>query len=189
MLGLLDLTLGRPDEATERLLHLTATERPEFNPLIGHWSIPDLIEAAARSGRLEETADRFDRYANWVRVLAFRAPPVRAGALPGADGGWGRARAIRGGAGAGRVRLAIPDGAHRAPLRRVAPAPAPAARGTTASAKGGRSLPPGRHGRRGRSAPKRSSVRQGRRPGSGTPRRSTSSHLRSCRSPAWSPPG
>jgi DNA-binding CsgD family transcriptional regulator len=67
MLGLLDLTLGRPDEATERLLPLTATERPEFNPLIGFWSIPDLIEAAARSGRLEETADRFDRYANWVR--------------------------------------------------------------------------------------------------------------------------
>ena len=67
MLGLLDLTLGRPDEATERLLPLSATERPEFNPLIGLWSIPDLIEAAARSGRLEETAERFDRYANWVQ--------------------------------------------------------------------------------------------------------------------------
>ncbi len=67
MLGLLDLTLGRPDEATERLLLLTAIERPEFNPLIGLWSIPDLIEAAARSGRLDETADRFDRYASWVQ--------------------------------------------------------------------------------------------------------------------------
>src|SRR5262249_51182090 len=49
MLGLLDLTLGRPDEATERLLPLTTTEHPEFNPLIGLWSISDLIEAAARS--------------------------------------------------------------------------------------------------------------------------------------------
>jgi DNA-binding CsgD family transcriptional regulator len=67
MLALLDLTLGRPDEATERLLPLTAVERPEFNPLMGLWSIPDLIEAAARSGRLDETAERFDRYKSWVR--------------------------------------------------------------------------------------------------------------------------
>jgi DNA-binding CsgD family transcriptional regulator len=67
MLGLLDLTLGRPDEATERLLLLTAVERPEFNVQVGLWSIPDLIEAAARSGRLHETAERFDRYTSWVR--------------------------------------------------------------------------------------------------------------------------
>jgi DNA-binding CsgD family transcriptional regulator len=65
--GLLDLTLGRPGEATDRLLPLTALERPEWNPLIGLWSIPDLIEAAARSGRLDETADRFDRYAGWAQ--------------------------------------------------------------------------------------------------------------------------
>ena len=31
------------------------------------WSIPDLIEAAARSGRLDETADRFHRYSDWAR--------------------------------------------------------------------------------------------------------------------------
>ena len=67
MLGLLDLTLGRPDEATERLLPLTAIERPEWNPLVGLWSIPDLIEAAARSGRLDETAEQFDRYTSWVK--------------------------------------------------------------------------------------------------------------------------
>lgn len=67
MLGLLDLTLGRPDEATGRLLLLTAIERPEFNPLVGLWAIPDLIEAASRSGRLEETAEQLDRYASWVR--------------------------------------------------------------------------------------------------------------------------
>ena len=67
MLALLDLTLGRPDEATERLLPLTAVERPEFNPLIGLWSIPDLIEAAARAGRLDETAERFHRYKCWVQ--------------------------------------------------------------------------------------------------------------------------
>jgi DNA-binding CsgD family transcriptional regulator len=68
-LGLLDLTLGRPSEATDRLLLVSAGERPESNPLIGLWSIPDLIEAAARSGRLDETVDRFDRYADWVKHL------------------------------------------------------------------------------------------------------------------------
>jgi DNA-binding CsgD family transcriptional regulator len=66
-LAQLDLTLGRPGEATDRLLLVTALERPEWNPLIGLWSIPDLIEAAARSGRLDETVDRFDRYADWVQ--------------------------------------------------------------------------------------------------------------------------
>ncbi|MEX2252934.1 MAG: AAA family ATPase, partial [Thermoleophilaceae bacterium] len=66
-LGLLDLTLGRPGEATDRLLLVSAGERPESNPLTALWSIPDLIEAAARSGRLEETVDRFDRYADWVQ--------------------------------------------------------------------------------------------------------------------------
>jgi DNA-binding CsgD family transcriptional regulator len=68
-LGLLDLTLGRPSEATDRLLLVSAGERPESNPLIGLWSIPDLIEAAARSGRLDETVDRFDRYTDWVQHL------------------------------------------------------------------------------------------------------------------------
>ena len=66
-LAQVDLTLGRPGEATDRLLRVTALERPEWNPLIGLWSIPDLIEAAARSGRLDETVDRFDRYADWVQ--------------------------------------------------------------------------------------------------------------------------
>jgi DNA-binding CsgD family transcriptional regulator len=66
-LGLLELTLGRPSEATDRLLLVSAGERPESNPLIALWSTPDLIEAAARSGRLDETADRFDSYTDWVR--------------------------------------------------------------------------------------------------------------------------
>src|SRR5262249_52761628 len=66
-LALLDLTLGRPDEATDRLLPLSDPDRPEWNPLSGLWSIPDLIEAAARSGRLEEAAERFDRYREWTQ--------------------------------------------------------------------------------------------------------------------------
>jgi len=77
-LALLDLTLGRPDEATDRLLLLTATDRHEWNPLTGVWPIPDLIEAAARSGRLEETADRFDRYTHW---LEHSSSPARRSVL------------------------------------------------------------------------------------------------------------
>jgi DNA-binding CsgD family transcriptional regulator len=65
-LGMLELTLGRPSEATERLLLVTAGERPGSNPLVALWSIPDLIEAAARSGRLGETIDRFERYTDLV---------------------------------------------------------------------------------------------------------------------------
>jgi DNA-binding CsgD family transcriptional regulator len=66
-LGVLELTLGRPGEATDRLLMVSDSERAESNPLTGLWSIPDLIEAAARSGRLDETTERFDRYTDWVR--------------------------------------------------------------------------------------------------------------------------
>jgi DNA-binding CsgD family transcriptional regulator len=67
-LGLLDLTLGRPSEATDRLLLVSAGERPESNPLTALWSIPDLIEAAARSERLDETSDRLGSYTEWVKA-------------------------------------------------------------------------------------------------------------------------
>src|SRR5204862_1824864 len=66
-LGVLELTLGRPSEATDRLMMVSDSERGESNSLTGLWSIPDLIEASARSGRLDETVDRFDRYADWVQ--------------------------------------------------------------------------------------------------------------------------
>ncbi len=90
-LGLLELTLGRPSEATDRLLLVTDVERPESNPVIGLWPIPDLIEAAARCGRLDEAAARFDRYRDWVQ----RSPsPARLSRL-------GRCRAL---AGEGDVR-------------------------------------------------------------------------------------
>ena len=74
-LGLLELTLGKPDEATDRLLGLSTVERPESNALIGLWSVPDLIEAAARSGRLDEAGDRIERYTGGRSTR----PPRRAG--------------------------------------------------------------------------------------------------------------
>jgi DNA-binding CsgD family transcriptional regulator len=66
-LGLLDLTLGRPDEATDRLLAVSSVERPESNALIGLWSVPDMIEAAARAGRLDEAVGQIDRYSEWAQ--------------------------------------------------------------------------------------------------------------------------
>jgi DNA-binding CsgD family transcriptional regulator len=77
-LGVLELTLGRPAEATDRLLLVATLDQPGWNPLIGLWSIPDLIEAAAHSGRLDEAADRFDRYENW---LEHSSSPGRLSAL------------------------------------------------------------------------------------------------------------
>jgi ATP/maltotriose-dependent transcriptional regulator MalT len=71
-LGLLELTLGRPSEATDCLL-LSEGMGSGSNELIALWSAPDLIEAAARSGRLAETADRYDRYTEWVEHSRSRA--------------------------------------------------------------------------------------------------------------------
>jgi DNA-binding CsgD family transcriptional regulator len=88
-LGLLELTLGTPSEATDRLLLVSAPERPESNPLTGIWSIPDLIEAAARSGRLDETADRLKWYTDWVQESPSSARAsllARCGALVGKGG-------------------------------------------------------------------------------------------------------
>jgi DNA-binding CsgD family transcriptional regulator len=65
-LGVLELTLGSPGEATDRLLIISDSERAESNQFPALWSIPDLIEGAARSGRLDESVDRLDRYADWV---------------------------------------------------------------------------------------------------------------------------
>src|SRR5262249_26114179 len=65
-LGTLDLTMGRPSDATDRLLVLSDPERPKSHPLTQLWAIPDLVEAAALSGRIGEIADRVDRYTDWV---------------------------------------------------------------------------------------------------------------------------
>ena len=65
--GLLELTLGRPSEATDSLLLVSEGMGSGSNPLIALWSTPDLIEAAAGSGRLDESVDRFDSYTDWVQ--------------------------------------------------------------------------------------------------------------------------
>src|SRR5262249_42224538 len=65
-LGTLELTMGRPSEATDRLLVLSDPERPNSHPLTRLWAIPDLVEAAALSERIGEITDRLDHYTDWV---------------------------------------------------------------------------------------------------------------------------
>jgi hypothetical protein len=61
----LELTLGRPEAAMDRLLPLVTPGEPNSNPMIALWSIPDVVEAAARCGRLDEVLAALDRYADY----------------------------------------------------------------------------------------------------------------------------
>ena len=56
-LGLLELTLGRADEAVSILLELTSEDREDRDPLIAGRSVPDAIEAIVRAGQPHELAD------------------------------------------------------------------------------------------------------------------------------------
>jgi DNA-binding CsgD family transcriptional regulator/tetratricopeptide (TPR) repeat protein len=73
VLALLDLTLGRPGEAADRLLPLSLGEGPDSDPVIALWSAPDLIEAAARAGRIDEVTVQLDRYRAWAERSPSRA--------------------------------------------------------------------------------------------------------------------
>ena len=64
-LGLLYLGLGRPAEALDELLAPVAATRLESSPMIV-LGLPDVVEAAARSQRLDEVADLLERFGAWV---------------------------------------------------------------------------------------------------------------------------
>jgi DNA-binding CsgD family transcriptional regulator len=66
VLGLLDLTLGRPAEALERLGGYAAA--PAGVLLFPHrvLQLPDVVEAAVRAHRLDEAADHLARFREWV---------------------------------------------------------------------------------------------------------------------------
>ena len=72
-LGLLDLTLGRPDQATERLLMLTTHGSRRYHPITAMWTVPDLVEAAAKADRVDEIAPQLQRYVTWAERSA--TPP------------------------------------------------------------------------------------------------------------------
>jgi ATP/maltotriose-dependent transcriptional regulator MalT len=65
-LGMLHLTEGRPDQAADHLLAVTAADNPESHPLIALRAIPDAVEAAVQAGRQSEITTRFARYQDWV---------------------------------------------------------------------------------------------------------------------------
>jgi DNA-binding CsgD family transcriptional regulator len=64
-LGMLELGLGRPDEALDRLLAAITSSRAESSPLVV-FGLPDAVEAAARANRLEDVAEPLAQYESWV---------------------------------------------------------------------------------------------------------------------------
>jgi DNA-binding CsgD family transcriptional regulator len=73
--GLLELGLGRPSEALERLLVPITTVRPQSNPVVVR-AVPDAVEAATRAQQLHEVADAFKEFESWVE--RFPHPTRRA---------------------------------------------------------------------------------------------------------------
>ena len=63
--GLLELGLGRPSEALERLLIPIHTVRPQSNPVAVR-AVPDAVEAAMRAQRLDEVTDEYAAFESWV---------------------------------------------------------------------------------------------------------------------------
>ena len=84
-LGLLELTVGRPDEAADTLLEITTADLPEVNPLIALVSVPDAVEATVRAGRpagnVEAPRARFRSWARQVPTDARRSLLARCQAL------------------------------------------------------------------------------------------------------------
>ncbi|GIK77702.1 MAG: AAA family ATPase [Thermoleophilia bacterium] len=70
-LGLLELTIGRPERAADQLLELVADSRPGSNPIVAVINVPEAVEAVVRAGRpVELIAAPLDRY----RTLVLDAP-------------------------------------------------------------------------------------------------------------------
>ena len=65
-LGFLDLTLGRAEQAADRLLALTTPGSPAFNEFMAGETMPDAVEAAVRAGRHRAAAERLDAFRGWV---------------------------------------------------------------------------------------------------------------------------
>jgi DNA-binding CsgD family transcriptional regulator len=65
-LGFIELSAGRTEEAVERLLELTTPHRPGTHPTIALAAVPDLVEAAARTGRTADAAPALKGFRAWV---------------------------------------------------------------------------------------------------------------------------
>jgi DNA-binding CsgD family transcriptional regulator len=67
--GLLDLGLGRPQNALDHLTRLNSG--PTAHPAIRLWATPDLAEAAARAGQHDVAAAGVDAYAQWAQRVGM----------------------------------------------------------------------------------------------------------------------
>ena len=72
-LGFIELTVGRPEPAADRLLAMTDTGRPDFNPVVALPALPDAVEAAIRAGRHEEASQRLEMMQGLVAVAPTKA--------------------------------------------------------------------------------------------------------------------
>jgi DNA-binding CsgD family transcriptional regulator len=73
VLGLLDLTLGRPAEALERLRRYAAAPAGVLMTPHRLHQLPDVVEAAARAHQLDEAADHLARFQAWVEEFSTSA--------------------------------------------------------------------------------------------------------------------
>jgi DNA-binding CsgD family transcriptional regulator len=84
-LGLLELTIGRPDDAARVLLQITAQERTDVHRVIAVASVPDAVEAVVRAGRpsgaLHGALDRLSAWAEDAATDARRSMVARCEAL------------------------------------------------------------------------------------------------------------
>ena len=65
-LALLHLGCGRPDEALDALLKMTATARLESNPVRFAFGVPDAVEAAVRTDRTDDIRRELDDFRAWA---------------------------------------------------------------------------------------------------------------------------
>jgi DNA-binding CsgD family transcriptional regulator/tetratricopeptide (TPR) repeat protein len=120
-LGLLDLGLGRPDEALSRLAPVVSGARTA-HPWVALWAVPDLVEAAARAGRPDDARAPLERFGTWAQRVgapwAIAAAHRGAAQLTGGDLA-GYARAVEQHDGVSRpLDRARTDLAHGEALRR-----------------------------------------------------------------------
>ena len=76
-LAFINLSRGRWEQATQRLLELSAQPKSAAHPFLARAVVPDLVEAAVRAGRPEELTGPLAGFRHWVQT----APTDAGGAL------------------------------------------------------------------------------------------------------------
>jgi hypothetical protein len=80
-LGLLELGLGRPTEALDRLLLLAGSRHPGIR-----WVVPDVVEAATRTGQPNTCRPLLQRFERWATGSGLPVPAAAGARCHGLDG-------------------------------------------------------------------------------------------------------